>query len=304
VTGARASDTAGAVAFRVTHRTAYRYSSTVTDAYTVANLLPRATDRQRVVSSSVTTDPLADEVEERTDMLGNHVVQLGLHRPHDAFEIVAASEVILEPADVPVTTASWEDVALRTRSLRDAAAIEIGPFLALTAAVVPVRSAADLDVLVAPDFAPGRPIVEVVRAVCTRIHGEFAFDPAFTDVTTPLDDVIDARRGVCQDFAHLTIGIFRRRGIAARYVSGYLETDPPPGSDRLVGADASHAWCAVWIPDHGWLDLDPTNDQVAPDRHITVAWGLDYGDVAPVRGVVIGPSAAQSLTVEVDVERL
>ena len=131
-----------------------------------------------------------------------------------------------------------------------------------------------------------------------------ATDPEqFTEVSTPLDEVIASRRGVCQDFAHLAVGCFRSLGLAARYVSGYIETDPPPGEPKTVGADASHAWCAVWIPEHGWLDLDPTNGVIAPDRHVTVAWGRDYADVTPVRGVVIGPATPQALEVSVDVTR-
>ena len=123
-------------------------------------------------------------------------------------------------------------------------------------------------------------------------------------VTTPLDEVIAARRGVCQDFSHLAIAVFRTRGLAARYVSGYIETVPPEGQERTIGADASHAWGSVWIPDAGWLDFDPTNGQLPPRQHVTVAWGRDYGDVAPVRGVVIGPAASQSLTVAVDLRRI
>ena len=116
--------------------------------------------------------------------------------------------------------------------------------------------------------------------------------------------VLDGRRGVCQDFAHLAAGCLRTLGLAARYVSGYIETDPPPGAPRLVGADASHAWCSVWVPQQGWIDFDPTNDQLPTNRHVTLAWGRDYGDVAPVRGVVIGPAVEQSLTVAVDVRRV
>jgi transglutaminase-like putative cysteine protease len=109
---------------------------------------------------------------------------------------------------------------------------------------------------------------------------------------------------VCQDFAHLAVGCLRTLGLAARYVSGYIETDPPPGEPKSIGSDASHAWCSVWIPDHGWLDFDPTNGIVSPDRHVTIGWGRDYADVAPVRGVVVGPASAQSLTVSVDVHRI
>ena len=115
---------------------------------------------------------------------------------------------------------------------------------------------------------------------------------------------MEKRAGVCQDFAHLAVGAFRARGIAARYVSGYIETDPPPGEVKTIGADASHAWCAVWVPEHGWVDFDPTNNIVGPDRHVTIGWGRDYADVAPIRGVVIGPTSRQKLSVAVDVARL
>ena len=143
-------------------------------------------------------------------------------------------------------------------------------------------------------------------ATCaTLIYETFEYDPAFTEVSTPLSAVLDGRRGVCQDFAHLATGCLRSLGLAARYVSGYIETDPPRrAASGCVGADASHAWCSVWVPQQGWIDFDPTNDRLPTHRHVTVAWGRDYGDVAPVRGVVIGPAVEQTLTVEVDVERV
>ena len=134
--------------------------------------------------------------------------------------------------------------------------------------------------------------------------GSSSSTPSFSDISTPVDAVIAARRGVCQDFAHLSIACLRSVGLAARYVSGYIETGRPPGEEQLTGADVSHAWCSVWSPELGWLDLDPTNDQFPPTRHVTVGWGRDYFDVAPVRGVVIGPSAEQTLNVAVDVRRL
>jgi transglutaminase-like putative cysteine protease len=137
--------------------------------------------------------------------------------------------------------------------------------------------------------------------LCHRIFTEFSFDSGFSDVTTPLDAVLQARRGVCQDFAHVACAALRSIGLPARYVSGYIETAPPPGEPKLVGVDASHAWCAVWAGECGWIDFDPTNDQMPPQRHVTVGWGRDYDDVAPVRGVVIGPGGGQTLSVSVDV---
>ena len=162
----------------------------------------------------------------------------------------------------------------------------------------------DLFALASGSFTPGRGIVEATTALCTEIFETFAFDPSFTEVSSPLDVVLGERRGVCQDFAHLAVGVLRTIGLAARYVSGYIETDPPPGEPKTIGADASHAWCSVWVPDHGWLDFDPTNGIVAPARHVTIGWGRDYADVAPVRGVVVGPSSPQSLSVSVDVARI
>jgi transglutaminase-like putative cysteine protease len=179
-----------------------------------------------------------------------------------------------------------------------------GQRLARTAPIALSSELATLDVLASEIFLPGRPVVDALRHLCHRIFHEFAFDPAATDVSTPLDRVLAERGGVCQDFAHLAIAVCRSRGVAARYVSGYIETDPPPGVERSIGADASHAWLSVWVPDAGWVDLDPTNDQLPTTRHVTVAWGRDYRDVAPVRGVVIGPSATQAMDVSVDVQRI
>ena len=152
-----------------------------------------------------------------------------------------------------------------------------------------------------PSFVPGTPIEFVARDVCHRIFTEFWFDPTFTEVATPLAEVLHARRGVCQDFAHLAIACLRSFGLPARYVSGYVETVAPPGESKLVGTDASHAWFSVALGDGSWFDLDPTNNQAPPWRHVVVAYGRDYLDVAPITGVVIGPVSIQELTVEVDV---
>jgi transglutaminase-like putative cysteine protease len=142
---------------------------------------------------------------------------------------------------------------------------------------------------------------EAASALSARLHRDFTFDPEATHVSTPVAEVLLHRRGVCQDFAHLLIGGLRSLGLAARYVSGYIETRPPPGKARLVGADASHAWVSVHLPGFGWLDLDPTNDCPADERHITLAWGRDYADVTPLRGVTLG-GGEQTLEVAVDVE--
>ncbi|MGE4221574.1 MAG: transglutaminase family protein, partial [Alphaproteobacteria bacterium] len=159
---------------------------------------------------------------------------------------------------------------------------------------------ADLEALVVPSFQPGRPILEAALDLTARIYREFAYDPTATTLATPVAEVVRMRRGVCQDFAHLQLACLRRIGLPARYVSGYLLTYPPPGGQKLIGADASHAWLSIWCPGSGWVDLDPTNNKIPRDEHITLAWGRDYGDVSPIRGVIVG-GAAQSMEVAVDV---
>ena len=156
----------------------------------------------------------------------------------------------------------------------------------------------------APSFPTGRPVIEALVDLAGRIHTDFVYEPGSTSVTTSVDEVLTARKGVCQDFAHLAIGCLRSLGLAARYVSGYLETRPPPGKDRLQGADVSHAWAALWVPGGGWIDVDPTNEQLVDERYVTTAWGRDYADIPPLKGVIFTKALAHELEVDVDVVRL
>jgi transglutaminase-like putative cysteine protease len=288
--------------YRIEHRTSYQYGAPMSGGHSVAHLVPRATADQAVVHSVIGSDPDADEMVSWLDAFDNLVTYLGVHRPHDRLEVVATSEVDVSVPELPTEAdLPWDEVlprllddpsadGLLARVCRlDSPAVEIGEAVAAYAA---------------PSFPPGRSLRAALAELSSRIFHDFTFDPSFSDVTTPVDDVLAHRRGVCQDFAHLAIGCLRAVGLPARYVSGYLETQAPPGQPKLVGADASHAWCAVYVPGWGWLDVDPTNDQVAPSRHVTVAWGRDYRDVVPLRGVVVGPAARQQLEVAVDVVRL
>ena len=296
--------------YRVRHSTSYEYGLPVKDAYSVACLLPRERECQEVVTSKVDATPTPDEFIETRDVFGNRVVQLGVHHSHDAFEIVADSIVETRVPDLPTTTRSWNDVAETARNLRGPAAIKVGPYRAATAASTPTNRPDLLAALAGRVFIPGRPVVEAVTDLSREIFDTYTFDSMATDWATPLDAVLEEQRGVCQDFAHLATAVLRRVGLPASYVSGYIETEAPPGEVKSIGADASHAWCAVWTGSAddtgsgGWLDLDPTNHQVPPTRHVTVGWGRDYADVAPVRGVVLGPSANQRMDVAVDVTRL
>ncbi|HSL73614.1 MAG TPA: transglutaminase family protein [Ilumatobacteraceae bacterium] len=290
--------------YRVVHRTEYRYGAVMSDGYSVACVLARPTPSQNVLSSVVTTDPAADEYDERTDVFGNRVVQMGLHQPHDGLTVEAITEAVVWAQELPRVDVAWERVSATIAGLRGPMALDVAPFAAPSRFVSVDLDRLGLFEVVSASFRPGRSIVEATIAFCTEIFESFVFDSTFTEVSTPLDVVLRERRGVCQDFAHLAVGCLRTLGLAARYVSGYIETEPPPGEPKVFGADASHAWCSIWIPDHGWLDFDPTNGVVAPSRHVTIGWGRDYADVAPVRGVVVGPASEQSLTVSVDVARV
>jgi len=302
-----ATDLQTAVRYAVEHETRYEYSLPMNDGYTVAYLLPRPTPQQNVELALVDVTPEPDEREERIDAFGNRVVQIGMHHQHDALTVTARSEVVFEPlrladydeaAELP-----WEVAAEAVAELRGGAALQVRPFAGGLPMVATDGDRAELRRLVTSAFEPGRPIIDAARAWCAAIHTQFDYDRSFTDTSTPLAAVLAARRGVCQDFAHVAVGGLRLLGLAARYVSGYLETEPPPGGTRQVGADASHAWCSVWVPSIGWIDFDPTNNHLPTHRHVTVAWGRDYGDVPPVRGIVIGPQAEQTLTVNVTVTR-
>lgn len=289
--------------YRVVHRTTYRYGAQMTSGQTVAHLRLRATSAQEVLSSFARCEPLADEASSWIDGFGNLVDMFVVRHPHDTLDVVAESEVELYPALLVQPGPPWEDVVGR---------LDVDTFgdddLLVQACRLPSRHV-DLESdgimeLARRTFEPGRPIGEALAALCHTIFETFTFDPEFSDVSTPLDDILEHRRGVCQDFAHLTIGCLRRLGLSARYVSGYLETEPPPGQPKLIGSDASHAWCSTYVPDVGWIDLDPTNDHLPVQRHVTVGWGRDYADVAPLRGVVLGPAADQQLEVSVDVTRV
>jgi len=287
--------------FRVRHTTEYRYSAQVINGHTVAHLRPRSTPTQAVIASEVTTTPTADHAEEYLDAFGNHVSYRAVEQVHDQLVVTGTCEVDLTPAEELVWSPPWEEV-------RQIVAADSSPdgLLARMCSIEStfVTPSADLARFASWSFLPGRPFHEAVADLSHRIFAEFAFDPGFSDVSTPLTDVLTFRRGVCQDFAHLAIGTMRSLGLPARYVSGYIENEPPPGEPKLAGADASHAWCSVYVPGWGWLDIDPTNDQIPPRTHVAIGWGRDYADVAPVRGVVFGSPATQELDVAVEVSRL
>jgi transglutaminase-like putative cysteine protease len=286
--------------YRVRHRTEYRYGQPVEAGHTIARLVPRPLAHQRVGSARVEVEPRPSHVHEHVDGFGNHVTYVAVDERHDRLAVDAASDVEVDSRPLP--RGAWDEPWEAAVAALGADDSDDGLLARLCRLESPlVARDAELAGLAGHEFTPGRPLGEAAAGLTLRIQAGFEFVPGATDVATPVRQVLAERRGVCQDFAHLLAGALRSIGLGARYVSGYLETSPPPGQPRLVGADASHAWVGVYAPGAGWVDLDPTNGLVQPDRHVTVGWGRDYTDVVPVRGVVFGPPAAQELTVSVDV---
>ena len=289
--------------YRVRHVTSYDYGEDVPVSHHLLHLTARPHPRQRVRRSVLTVQPAPAVRSDHTDYFGNTVTYVAVQEPHRRFVLTAESEVeVFAPPPLDrVLSQPWESVRDALRSLPgadDGADIGQYSFDSTLVAASPVL----LD-YARPSFTPGRPVVEAALDLMHRIHREFTFDPAATTVATPLAEVMRHRRGVCQDFAHIVIGCVRAVGLPARYVSGYLRTLPPAGQPRLVGADVSHAWASVWCGSSGWIDLCPTNDRRADRDFITIAWGRDYDDVSPARGVLMG-GAGHALTVSVDVEPL
>ncbi len=276
------------VRYRVEHDTRYAHDGMASTSQHVACLKPRSTTRQRLLWHTLDITPLPSAVRDRTDYFGNTLSQFAVLSPHTELRVMSRSEVDIDKRSEPVGTGQESGVgAVRDQLLYRAgapfqAAAEFS-FASPHAAVGP-----EVEAFARTAFTAGRPFVAAAIELMQHIHEAFVFDPSATSVATPVTEVLEEKRGVCQDFAHLQIAALRALGLPARYVSGYLLTDPPAGQPRLIGADASHAWLSVWCPVLGWVDLDPTNGVVPSVRHITLAWGRDYSDVSPLRGVVLG----------------
>lgn len=285
--------------YAVTHRTRYRYDADVTDSLAVAHLTPRSLPWQVVDDAVVAVDPEPADSSQSLDHYGNVVTYLQVTEPHRELDVVATSVVdVVAPAlEAASLAVPWELL----RPLEDPTLAQAwrAADLALPSPLVEQPEAAHD--YAASSLVAGRPVGEAIADLLRRLHADFAYLPGATTVTSTIDDVLERRAGVCQDFAQLFLACVRSHGLAARYVSGYLATEPPPGQERLVGADASHAWVAVWLGGDEWWAVDPTNDQVVDDRYVTVAWGRDYGDVPPLKGVIFTDATESSLSVEVDV---
>lgn len=286
--------------YKVAHATVYEYSDTVPLCHNEVHLTPREHHWQLCTVHRISIRPLPTCLEHVRDYFGNHSQFFTIQEGHRKLSVTAVSKIEVSPPPIvdPATTPLWTEV-------RDQLAARETPLnldaLQFTFNSPQIALTPELIEYVLPSFDPKRTWLAAVSDLMTRIYRDFKYDPTATTISTPLQEVLKLRRGVCQDFAHLMIGCLRAMGLSARYVSGYLLTRPPEGKPRLVGADASHAWVSAWCPGIGWLDFDPTNNCQPSVEHITLAWGREYSDVCPIKGVFIGGGHHQ-MSVSVDVQ--
>jgi transglutaminase-like putative cysteine protease len=285
--------------YRVRHETRYDYEDPVSVSHHILRLTPRNFGRQRCRWAGISIIPQPVARATHTDYFGNSVTSFTLLEPHERLVVEATSELEVYAPPPPDFSSSppWEQVRDGVAADHGSEGLEAYQFLFDSRRV---EAKPELAGYAGESFTPGRPLLEAALDLTQRINQDFRFDTKATEVSTPVETFFEKRRGVCQDFSHLQIACMRSLGLPARYISGYLRTLPPPGRERLVGADASHAWCSTWSPGAGWVDFDPTNNCVPADGHITVAWGRDYSDVSPVHGVLLGGSE-HTLDVGVDV---
>jgi len=286
--------------YKIIHRTTYKYKYPVLVGNHVACLKPRSLARHRLAHCELHIQPTPATITERVDYFGNTLCFFTVQEPHTELVVEARSEVIMESIATasPDNALLWEEAVRSLPGDRSPEGLEAYQFRFESPRI---RLRSEFAEYALQSFTRRRPLREGLLDLTERIHKDFRFDSGVTTVRTPTEEVFRKRRGVCQDFAHFQIACLRSLNLSARYVSGYLRTYPPPGQPRLVGADASHAWVSAYCPGTGWLDLDPTNNLIPSNGHVTLAWGRDYGDVSPLRGLILG-GGVHALKVAVDME--
>lgn len=286
--------------FEVSHRTLYRYSQPVMQSQHLVHMSPRASANQTTLHHSLIIEPAPASRYDCHDAFGNPVVILDVEVPHKEFVLHARSVIERSApgrADLHAS-APWDRLDEHIYAAGKGIDLNVAEFRCASR-LTPVSI--ELAEYAAQSFPQGRPVLEAAFDLTRRVFQDFAFDATATDVSTPISQVFKQRRGVCQDFAHLTLACLRSLRVPARYMSGYILTHPPPGQTKLQGTDASHAWISVWAPETGWIDLDPTNGLLVADEHITIAHGRDYNDVSPISGVLLG-GGEHRVSVAVDVD--
>jgi len=288
--------------YTVTHTTRYKYERNVTVCKNIARLIPFSNAYQNCLNTTFTIKPHPQTTRTYSDPFGNKVTYFEVARPHKELVITVVSQVDIKSQSQQqlfLSSIPWEQVRETIYSSKDERTLMVRDYC-LPSPLVPIIDGVQAYAL--ESFQPGRPLIDATSDLMRRIFTDFKYDPSFTTISTPLQDVLTHRKGVCQDFSHLAIACLRSLGLPARYVSGYLETLPPEGAEKLQGADASHAWFSVYLPNEGWIDFDPTNNLIPDDRHISLAQGRDFADVTPLKGVIYG-GGNHKLRVEVDVRR-
>jgi transglutaminase-like putative cysteine protease len=287
---------------RVVHKTDYIYQEAVSLCHNIVRLTPRSTNKQFCKSSIIKIDPEPDVLVEYEDFFGNKLVYFTVEKEHKKLSVHVTSEIEklspLNESSAAFNTITWEEACAQTAAVT--ALAEIKQFVAAT----PMTEADQaIEAFTLQCFPKGAPLYQCCKNLMSRIFTDFKFSSGFTTISTPLSLVMKERKGVCQDFAHLAIACLRSLNLPAKYISGYIETIPPPGVAKLVGVDASHAWFSVYIPNSGWIEFDPTNNMLPSDRHIAIGWGRDYADITPLKGVIMS-SGKHELKVSVDVRRI
>jgi transglutaminase-like putative cysteine protease len=289
--------------YRVVHETRYQYASAVSLSQQYLHMTPRSFAYQKTESHQIWLDPVVNDSNDGADYFGNSTRHVAITVPHKSLLVHAESTVALltRPGLTQISgTLPWESLAAMITKEKSPATLEACRYLY---ASPHVNCFPELEAYARLSYTPGRPQLDAALDLTQRIFKDFEFDSKATEISTPLEEVLRGRRGVCQDFAQLMIGCLRSLGLPARYMSGYILTHPPAGKPRLIGADASHAWVSVYCPSLGWVDFDPTNRCLVQHEHITLGWGRDFSDVTPMRGIVLG-SGKQKLDVQVTVTPL
>jgi transglutaminase-like putative cysteine protease len=288
--------------YRIIHKTIYKYKQPVSIGNHVVCLTPRSLPRHECTWNELRITPTPAAISERVDYFGNRIRFFSIQEPHEELVVEARSEVIMNgfAAPWPKVSPAWDEVARSLPNDLSAPALNAYQFVFESPRI---RPSAEFASYAAQSFTRGRPLAEALLDLTKRLHADFRFDKEATTVRTPPEEAFRKRRGVCQDFAHLQIAFLRSLNLPARYISGYLRTYRIPEKPEPQGYDVSHAWVSVYCPGAGWLDVDPTNNVVPSQNHVTLAWGRDYGDVSPLRGLILG-GRDHTLDVRVDIEAL
>ncbi|WP_158849785.1 transglutaminase N-terminal domain-containing protein [Algibacter sp. L1A34] len=290
--------------FQLSHTTIYKYGNGVTFCHNIATLKPLDFLGQSILSYELEISPKPTEISERIDFFGNTITRFSIQQYHEELKVVAKTKVLRDSSLAPDIYKSTAGMAITLEEAKkemksiSSEILEVKQFLLESILIAKITKNIKDYALVS--FKPKRPIFESALELMQRIYIDFEFDATATNVATPIQEVMENKKGVCQDFAQIAIACVRSIGLSARYVSGYIETLPPPGKEKLIGTDASHAWFSVYIPKFGWVDFDPTNNQIPKNQHIIVAYGRDYYDVPPLKGVIYS-SGENKMKVEVDI---